>query len=154
MNIEKAYEVLGLKLDASIDDLKLAYRDLVNVWHPDRFLHNPRLKEKAEQQLQEINQAYESLLSFMILAGKEGLNEKNGAAGKHSPRSTENRTCPKAFDIIIFYSRLVPSVSGKMYRFDCIRFNAWIRRSVSIVSPYGCRPSDLCLCSDAGMGIC
>jgi curved DNA-binding protein CbpA len=60
MNIEKAYEVLGLKLDASIDDLKLAYRDLVNVWHPDRFLHNPRLKEKAEQQLQEINQAYES----------------------------------------------------------------------------------------------
>jgi uncharacterized RDD family membrane protein YckC len=84
MNVKKAYEILRLKPDASVADLKLAYRDLVSVWHPDRFLHNPRLKEKAEQQLQEINQAYESALAFLSSDATGGLSKKTGAAGKHS----------------------------------------------------------------------
>lgn len=74
MDIRKAYEILDLNPDATPADLKLAYRDMVSVWHPDRFLHNPRLKEKAEQQLQEINEAFgmisESLASHTEDDGK------------------------------------------------------------------------------------
>jgi hypothetical protein len=59
----KAYEVLGVKPGVSPRELKLAHRDLAKVWHPDRFQHDPRLQEKAQQKLKEINQAYEQLIS-------------------------------------------------------------------------------------------
>jgi COMPASS component SWD3 len=56
---DKAYEVLGVKPGVSNRDLKAAHRDLAKVWHPDRFLHDPRLQEKAQEKLKEINEAYE-----------------------------------------------------------------------------------------------
>src|SRR6185369_7655155 len=44
-------------------ELKAAHRDLAKVWHPDRFLHDPRLCEKSQEKLKEINEAYELLSS-------------------------------------------------------------------------------------------
>ena len=87
MNIEKACEILGLGADASLDDVRLAYRDLVNVWHPDRFQQNPRLKEKAEQQLQEINQAYETVLAFRDAHPQDGSDDHSRTGGRASSRS-------------------------------------------------------------------
>ncbi len=56
------YRVLGLEPGASVDELKLAHRDLVKVWHPDRFADDPRLQMKAQEKLKQINEAYEFLL--------------------------------------------------------------------------------------------
>jgi DnaJ-class molecular chaperone len=61
MDIRKCYEILELRPGYVEDDLKQAYKDLVQVWHPDRFAHNPRLREKAEDKLKQINTAYEVL---------------------------------------------------------------------------------------------
>lgn len=58
-----AYDVLGVKPGVSDRELKAAHRDLAKVWHPDRFLHDPRLQEKAQEKLKEINEAYEQLLT-------------------------------------------------------------------------------------------
>jgi hypothetical protein len=58
-----AYEVLGVKPGVSDRELKAAHRDLAKVWHPDRFVHDPRLQEKAQEKLKEINEAYEQLIS-------------------------------------------------------------------------------------------
>lgn len=58
-----AYGVLGVKPGVSDRELKAAHRDLAKVWHPDRFLHDPRLQEKAQEKLKEINEAYEQLLT-------------------------------------------------------------------------------------------
>jgi hypothetical protein len=58
-----AYDVLGVKPGVSDGELKAAHRDLAKVWHPDRFLHDPRLQEKAQEKLKEINEAYEQLRS-------------------------------------------------------------------------------------------
>ena len=58
-----AYEVLGVKPGVSDRELKAAHRDLAKVWHPDRFLSDPRLQEKAQEKLKEINAAYEQLIS-------------------------------------------------------------------------------------------
>ena len=59
----KAYEVLGVKPGVSVRELKAAHRDLAKVWHPDRFVHDPGLREKAQEKLKEINAAYELLIS-------------------------------------------------------------------------------------------
>lgn len=55
------YEVLGVSRNASIDDIKRAYRELVKKYHPDKYQDNP-LRELAEEKLREINEAYEYLL--------------------------------------------------------------------------------------------
>ncbi len=61
LDTTQAYRVLGLAPDATVDEVKTAYRDLVKVWHPDRFADNERLREKAQRQLQLYNEAYERL---------------------------------------------------------------------------------------------
>ena len=62
--IEDFFSVFGLTSSSSFEELKEAYKDLVNVWHPDRFENRPRLKAKAEEKLKEINSAYEQLSRF------------------------------------------------------------------------------------------
>jgi hypothetical protein len=62
-DLSKAYELLGVKPGVSSTELKAAHRDLAKVWHPDRFVHDPRLQEKAQEKLKEINEAYELLSS-------------------------------------------------------------------------------------------
>jgi hypothetical protein len=64
--LSKGYDLLGVKPGVSNRELKAAHRDLAKVWHPDRFLHDPRLQEKAQEKLKEINEAYELLISGKI----------------------------------------------------------------------------------------
>src|SRR5262245_27680018 len=40
------------------EEVRAAYRELVKVWHPDRFANDPGLRAKADRRLQEINYAY------------------------------------------------------------------------------------------------
>jgi hypothetical protein len=100
MNVNKSFEILRLKPEASVEDLKLAYRDMVNVWHPDRFLHNPRLKEKAEKQLQEINLAYEIALNHFSSEAAANLKDEIGVTEKHSqcgPNARSDRKPSRSF---------------------------------------------------------
>ena len=80
--LTKCYELLGLSPGASPEELKVAYRDLAKVWHPDRFLHDPRLQEKAQEKLKEINEAYDQL--------------RSGKANRQTPpaASTNDRRTP------------------------------------------------------------
>ena len=62
--ISQCSEILGLKPNAPEEEVNQAYRDLAKIWHPDRFVGNPRLQKKAEEKLKEINAAYEYIKSF------------------------------------------------------------------------------------------
>jgi hypothetical protein len=65
-DLSKAYDLLGVKPGVSIRELKAAHRDLAKVWHPDRFQHDPRLQDKAQEKLKEINEAYELISSGKV----------------------------------------------------------------------------------------
>ncbi|MCY3020504.1 MAG: molecular chaperone DnaJ [Planctomycetota bacterium] len=52
------YEVLGVKRDASPEEVKSAFRALAKRWHPDR---NPNNKAEAEEKFKEIAEAYSVL---------------------------------------------------------------------------------------------
>lgn len=69
MTLRRSFEILELKQDATLDDARQAYKDMANVWHPDRFAANPRLKHKAEQKLKEVNIAYETVNAFFQHSG-------------------------------------------------------------------------------------
>jgi curved DNA-binding protein CbpA len=55
-----SYDVLGVPFDATDTDIKLAYRRLVQEWHPDKQMHHSSF---AEQNLKVINEAYSSIKS-------------------------------------------------------------------------------------------
>jgi molecular chaperone DnaJ len=52
------YELLGVSKNASVDDIKKAFRKLALKYHPDR---NPDNKQEAEKQFKEVAEAYEVL---------------------------------------------------------------------------------------------
>src|SRR5262245_35096755 len=54
-------DTLGLKPSATPDQAKQAYRDLVMVWHPDRFPADSRLQKLAQEKTKQINIAYQTL---------------------------------------------------------------------------------------------
>ncbi|XP_016693263.1 chaperone protein DnaJ isoform X1 [Gossypium hirsutum] len=57
------YNVLGVKVDASIQDIKRAYRKLAmeQQWHPDRWTRTPSLLSEAKHKFQQIQEAYSVL---------------------------------------------------------------------------------------------
>ena len=61
-DLGKYYDILGVSRNASKDEIKKAYRDLVKQHHPDKFSSaSDSEKEYHENKLKEINEAYEKL---------------------------------------------------------------------------------------------
>jgi hypothetical protein len=68
MELSESYRVLEIDPTECLDEVKQAYRDIVFVWHPDRFGERPRVRQKAEEKLKKINAAYEVLKSHLAHA--------------------------------------------------------------------------------------
>ena len=83
MNLQKCLKILELENPGSLQDAKRAYKDLVRVWHPDRFQGNPRLRQKAEQKLSEINLAFTYLSDYL-----ESRHAAQVDAAKTTPRNS------------------------------------------------------------------
>ncbi|MDO5443513.1 MAG: DnaJ domain-containing protein [Bacteroidia bacterium] len=60
-----AFEVLGVPINASEDDVKTAYRKLAMQHHPDRFAAEGQDAQKeAEVEFRKINEAYETIKKY------------------------------------------------------------------------------------------
>lgn len=101
MTSDRFYELLGASPGASRQELKAAYRDLTKVWHPDRFAHDPRLQQKAEEKLKEINEAYEHLISGKTRRLKATHPTRSSHTVVHSDQSAS-------------YSSVVPAKSRSL----------------------------------------
>ena len=71
------YEILGIPENATEEQIKDAYRELVKKYHPDKYQDNP-LADLAEEKMQEINEAYDTLMK----------NAGSGSASYDDPYST------------------------------------------------------------------
>ena len=71
--LDRCYRALDLEPGASLVEVKRAWRDLTKVWHPDRFQDDPELRQRAEDRLKGINQAYRQVLA--ALRAQEGTGE-------------------------------------------------------------------------------
>ncbi len=85
-DIDKYYELLGVKPGASAAELKAAHRDLAKVWHPDRFGHDDRLQKKAQEKLKEINEAYE-----IVVSGKVPRSASDSSRAEYQSSSATRR---------------------------------------------------------------
>lgn len=63
VNRQEALKILGLDDDATIDDVKVAYKETVQILHPDRFANNKKLQERATEQFKNLQEAYDYLTS-------------------------------------------------------------------------------------------
>ena len=86
------YSVLGVKHDASDDEVKEAYRNLVRKNHPDNYTDDNPLKDLANEKMQEVNEAYD-------LIQKMREDERNGTAQSESYTSSSYSADPRYGEI-------------------------------------------------------
>ena len=79
MTETEARGILHVAPDASSAEIRRAYRDMVKVWHPDRFQSDARLRDKAQRTLQQINAAY-TLLEHGATASRTEPSGNTGPA--------------------------------------------------------------------------
>jgi DnaJ-domain-containing protein 1 len=59
----RPHDVLGVPPDASTDEIKSAYRQLVNQYHPDKVAHlGEEFQQLAEKRFKEIQLAFDALM--------------------------------------------------------------------------------------------
>ncbi len=63
--MKNPYEILGVRQNATQEEIKNAYHELARKYHPDNF-SDDTMKELANEKMQEINEAYD------ILCGRNG----------------------------------------------------------------------------------
>ena len=69
------YQILGVSRDASDEEIKKAYREMVKKYHPDNYANTP-MAEIAEEKMKEINDAYDR-----IKQTRAGASDIPGASG-------------------------------------------------------------------------
>ena len=59
---DNAYKILEIEKDASVNDIKRAYRKMAKKYHPDRVIHLGKEHQKgAEDKFRQVQEAYEQL---------------------------------------------------------------------------------------------
>lgn len=93
------YDVLGIKKNATIDEIRTAYKTQSKKWHPDK---NPNNVAEATKKIQEINDAYKILSDerkrqIYDQTGDEGFEqmESNGGGNPFDILNMFRRNAPK-----------------------------------------------------------
>ena len=86
--MKNPYEVLGVSPNASDDEVKKAYRELVRKYHPDKY-RDSDLADLATEKMKEINAAYEEI--GKIRSGKAQDNYYGGGSYSETSSSGDDR---------------------------------------------------------------
>ena len=81
------YAVLGVSRNASMDEIKKAYRQLSRQYHPDANINNPN-KAQAEEKFKQIQEAYNQIVYEKEHGtGSYGGNYSNSTGGSYNSYS-------------------------------------------------------------------
>ncbi|MBO5449484.1 MAG: J domain-containing protein [Ruminococcus sp.] len=69
--MDNPYKVLGIDRNASDDEVKRAYKELVKKYHPDQYQDNP-LADVAAEKMSDINAAYDQIMTERRSGGAYG----------------------------------------------------------------------------------
>ena len=69
------YKILGVNHNATEEQIKDAYKELVKKYHPDKYVDNP-LSDLASEKMQEINWAYNELTKSKSSYNNSNQNER------------------------------------------------------------------------------
>lgn len=139
--LEKHYLIFDLTQDAKFSEVKLAYRDLIIIWHPDRFVNNKRIYHRAEKKLVEINESYAFIKRINEIAIKEEqeiLNNKEHLKSQtergkwsdknnndnDSDKNNNNFHSEKEAQDNNYKSNIIDNFKGKDKK--TIRFSLWL----------------------------
>jgi len=64
LGIQKSFEELDLTPDASYEEAKATYRELASILHPDKHMHNERLRVRATEKFQRLQSAWCQLEAY------------------------------------------------------------------------------------------
>ena len=79
------YEVLGVSRNASEEEIKKAYKELVKKYHPDQYQESP-LSDVAEEKMAEINEAYDTIINERRTSGSYYNNGSNSSVNYYDVR--------------------------------------------------------------------
>lgn len=129
MDYTRYRKVLGVSSDATVDDIRDAYKKECLKWHPDRLEHNPELKILAEHKLKLINEAYQKLISYVTTISNAIRKNPNNskvnsdeteAQYKDEIETTEYQDSDSfIFNRDIFVLKRNQSISKQYYVKDC-----------------------------------
>ena len=81
MSVNDPYKVLEISPEATDEEVKTAYREMARKYHPDNYANNP-LSDLAQEKMQEINEAYDTIIRMRKQGGS------GQAGGGSAARST------------------------------------------------------------------
>ncbi|KAG9459517.1 hypothetical protein H6P81_004025 [Aristolochia fimbriata] len=82
LGAECYYSVLGIRREASVAEIRTAFRKLALKWHPDKWTKNPTVAAEAKRRFQQIQEAY----SVLSDEGKRAMYD----AGFYDPLEEED----------------------------------------------------------------
>ncbi|MBD2503189.1 J domain-containing protein [Anabaena azotica] len=127
LDINYAYEILGLKAGASQLEVKQAYRKLVKIWHPDRFV-DAKQKQQAEAKIKQINAAYNTVKAVIPHVEK--------SSSPPPPPKKSGKVSVNRWGAETYYNWGVESVAKKEYEEAIAYFTQAIRLNPNYIAAY------------------
>ena len=116
------YEVLGVSRNASIDEIKKAYKELSRKYHPDSYVGNP-LSSLAEEKFKQVQEAYDAIMKekngdFNYTDNYNNSGYYNGESGEMAEvyNLLGRRACSQALSLL----DSMPNRNAKWYYYSAI----------------------------------